>query len=135
MSGSERPPWASGKIVSDYRPLYAYWRLARQRGREDLIEASTLRREDFESLRSIVEGGTGSALELVERLASALEERVDPDVAAEAILEALGVRLEPEEARRRIARILAGWLVEAGEYWRILKLRLPWEPPTRGDGD
>jgi len=126
LQGGERPPWASGKIVQDYRPLYAYWRLARRRGREDLVESAMLRDEDFRELRRLVSGGSSRAVDLVEELAGILEERVDPDVAVDALREVFGVDFDRETARRRIALILAGWLVEAGEEWGILKLRIPW---------
>jgi len=130
LSGPRRPPWASGKIVPDYGPLYAYWRIARSLGREELVEAATLKPEDFEDLKRMVEEGVSNALDLLERLAVKFEARVDEEVAEKA-MEDEGMPFRGADARRRIAFILAGWLVEAGEYWRILKLRLPWggSPP------
>ncbi len=116
-----RPPFASGKVAGDYEPLFLYWEAARERGREDLIEAATLREEDYKVLQR--EAGKGLGLEaLLEALTSYMEERVDPEVAAEAYRR-YGVEAGPEDARRLIARLLASWLVEAGEYWGFVRLR------------
>ena len=121
-----KPPFATGKVVGSYEPLRRYLEEARRRGREDLVEAALLREEDFNLLRRL------AALERVslDSLLSALEERfydrVSGEVAREAY-ESLGIRVDEESARRMIARILAGWLVESGEEWRILRLRASWE--------
>lgn len=125
MGSPRRPPWASGKMVPDYGPLYAYWRIARSLGREELVEDATLKPEDFDALKRMVEEGVPSALELVERLTKLFEHRVDEKV-AERAFEEEGLPIRGLEARRRMASILAGWLIEAGEYWRILRLRFPW---------
>jgi hypothetical protein len=125
LGSPRRPPWASGKIVPDYGPLYAYWRIARSLGREELVEDATLKPEDFDALRRIVEEGVSNVLELLERLTDLFEPRVDEEVAEKAFEEE-GMPFRGVEARRRMASILAGWLVEAGEYWRILRLRLSW---------
>ncbi len=120
-----RPPFASGKVAGDYEPLFLYWEVARERGREDLIEAATLREEDYKVLQR--EAGEGLGLDaLLEALTSYMEDRVDPVVAAEAYRR-YGVEASPEDARRLIARLLASWLVEAGEYWGFVRLR-------RGEG-
>jgi hypothetical protein len=132
--GGRRPPWASGRLAGDYELLFAYWEEARRRGREDLVEAAMLSEDDFQELRRLVEEGAGSALDLVEKLAARVEERFDPDVAA-AAASRLGLPAGGGEARRILARLLASWLVEAGEAWGILRLRSPWEgPPPRREG-
>ncbi|MCE4610363.1 MAG: hypothetical protein F7B17_00120 [Desulfurococcales archaeon] len=121
-----KPPFATGKIVGSYEPLRRYLEAARRRGREDLVEAALLREEDFNLLRRL------ASLERVslESLLSALEERFYDRVSGEVAREAyqsLGIRVDEESARRMMARILAGWLVESGEEWRILRLRATWE--------
>ena len=134
LSGRRRPPWASGKLAGDYDLLYAYWEEARRRGREDLVEAAMLSERDFDKLRELVGEGPRSALELVERLAGELEARIDEDVAGAAAA-GLGLPLAGEEARRRVARLMASWLVEAGEEWGVLRLRPSWGGSgTGGEG-
>jgi hypothetical protein len=126
VSGEWKPPFASGKVVGSYEPLRRYLAEARRRGREDLVESALIREEDFDLLRRLV-AFEGISLEA---LLSALEERfydrVDGEV-ARAAYSSLGLTLDEERARRMIARILAGWLVESGEHWKILKLKPSWE--------
>lgn len=125
MGKKRLPPFASGSIVEDYETLFIYWEKARSKGREDLIEKSTLSNTDFDRLRVIVEEGTMTLEELLERLARDMAERIDPEMAAEALRERR-ISLEADDARRYLAKILAGWLIEAGEYWSILRLRRGW---------
>ena len=116
------PPFASGRLVDNYRVLFEYWRLARERGREDLVEKAMLSDNDYKLLASLVESeGKIRATDLIEVLADKLTDRIDDDIAILA-LEKAGYRLSKEDAKRYIARLLAAWLVEAGEYWRIIKL-------------
>lgn len=103
--------------------LRRYLELARARGREDAVEGAVLGEEDYRLLRRLVEeaGGRVSAEELLEALAERLVERVDPEIAREALREA-GVPADEETARRIIARLLAAWLLEAGDYWGFVRL-------------
>ncbi len=125
-SGEWKPPFASGRVVGSYEPLKRYLEEARRRGREDLVEKALLNEDDFELLRRlvVVEGVS------LESLLSALEERfydrVDGEVAREAY-RSMGLKVDTESAKRMIARILAGWLIESGEEWKILRLRASWE--------
>ncbi len=113
------PYFATGEVVGDYTLLYIYWRKAGKRA-----EDATLRREDFDYLRRIVEGGKVRKLnELLERLTSYYLSRVDANAAVEAVKEYYRVPMSADDAKRMIARILAGWLVEAGQQWGILRLR------------
>lgn len=125
MGRRRLPPFASGSIVEDYETLFIYWERARSRGREDLIEKSTLSNTDFDKLRVIVEEGTMTLEDLLERLTRDMAKRIDPELAVEALSERR-ISLDAEDARRYLARILAGWLIEAGEYWSILRLRRGW---------
>ncbi len=120
-----RPLLANGSVVGDYSPLFKYWEKAKKRGRGE--EGSVvLRNEDFEKLEQLLRDSEGRL-----SLADALEEltlyflgRVDPELAREAVEEAYGVSgYDAESARRVIARILAGWLIEAAKTWGSLRLR------------
>jgi len=119
-----RPPWASGVLAGSYEPLFAYWEEARRRGREDLVESAMLGEADFDLLRRLASRGPSTALDLLEELERVFEGRLDEDVARAAAAR-LGIDAGPGEARRLIARLLASWLLEAGDYWRIIRLRGP----------
>ena len=113
------PYFGTGEIVGDYELLYRYWRHAGRRAEE-----ATLRRDDFDYLRRLVDRREVSRLdELLARLTEYFRPRVDPEAARRAVREHYGVDLPAEDARRMVARLLAGWLVEAGQQWRILRLR------------
>ena len=118
---SELPPFASGKIAGDYTILFEYWRVAREMSREDLIEASMLHEPDYDLLRRSIRIGE-SVFDLLERLTVEFEKRVDPNVAFHA-LERLEIHVPREEAGRLVAKLIASWLIEAGEYWGILRVK------------
>jgi hypothetical protein len=122
-----KPPFATGSIIESYEALFAYWEEAKSVGDEDAVEASTLSREDFDSLQRLVEeAGSYSLEELLRLLTERFTRRVKPELAIRA-LRRLGVEAGGDEATHLIARQLAAWLVEAGEYWGILRLRRSWE--------
>ena len=136
MAGGKprRPPFASGEIAGDYEPLFAYWEEAKSRGDEGAVERATLSREDFDELeRLVAEEGRLRLSDLLDRLAPRFEGRVDPEIAVRAY-ERVGLRLDSGEARRRIASLLAAWLVEAGEHWGMLRLSSPWRERQGGKG-
>jgi len=121
MERDKKPPFASGELVEDFSPLFEYWRVARERGREDLVEAAMLSEADYKLLRDTVKSGE-AVLDLIDRLAEKVIDRVDPDIAAEALARN-GIRVPPEEARWYIAKLIASWLIEAGDYWGFIRLR------------
>ena len=130
MSQSRRrlPLLADGSVVGDYEPLFYYWEIARKHSREDLVEKSMLSRDDFYFIERLVEEERVALTRLLNVLEDYYVLRVDPEIAKEAYREAYGVDLSPEDARRRIARILAGWLIEAAKQWgkiRFTGTRLP----------
>ena len=109
-----KPPFATGFIVDDYGPLFAYWRIARGKNREDLVENAMIKNEDLDLLVNQASKG-GSLGDLVDNLTRILIDRIDPDIALEAV-SACGYRnLDKGRARFLLARTLAGWLVELGE--------------------
>ena len=119
----EKPLLADGSIIEDYRPLLVYWKKARKIKKE-LADKAILSNEDFRELQQVVESLTGkSLLELIELFKKKFSTRIDPDLAREAIKEVYGVELNSEEARDKIAYIMAGWLLEAGRQMKIIGYR------------
>ncbi len=117
------PFFADGSIIGDYKPLFIYWRILREKGRNDLLDKAFLKREDFELVNRLVEErGRISLRELIDELTERFMDRVDPDIAMKAFTEVYGVSIDREYARRRIAYILAGWLIEASKNTGILKI-------------
>jgi hypothetical protein len=121
---SRAPPFATGKVVSDYTPLFLYWERARAEGREDLVEKSMLSEDDFKFIEGLVKSSPSmTLLELVDAIMTRFQGRVDPGVASRA----LG---EPEDvAVERLLFIIAGWLVEAAESFMMLGLRSRYQMP------
>lgn len=117
--GERMPPFATGELAGSYRLLFAYWEEARRRGRQDLIDESTLHEDDYRVLR---ENAGRDAESVIESLEEYFYSRVDPEVAAEAARR-IGFDMSPEDARRQVARLLAMWLLEAGDTWGIVRLR------------
>lgn len=103
--------------------MKVYWEVLRRRNREDLVEKSMLTNEDFEKLEIVIARSRYSLADLLDIFSGLFRERVDGDAAREAFLE-LGLKLDPESARDRIAYILAGWLLEASKYWRIISFKV-----------
>jgi hypothetical protein len=118
-----RPMFATGEIVGDYEPLYLYWSEAGEKAEKAIIQS-----QDFRELRRIIEEeGVRRLDEVLERLASYFQPRVDAEAARRALTRYYGVEVDPLEAARRIALILAGWLVEAAGELGIYRLRRSWE--------
>jgi len=81
-----------------------------------------LTEDDFEFLRRLVRSTPSmTLLELMDALRVRFRERVDASLASEA----LGVDQEAEA----LTSILAGWLVEASEDFKILGLRYRYRMP------
>ncbi len=117
------PFFATGEIVGDYSLLYLYWREA-----GDKAEEALLSEKDFQHLRGLLTAGEQARLDQVlDKLRSHFRGRVDPEAAARAAKKYYGIDVPPEEARERVAGILAGWLVEAASRWGMIRLRRGWE--------
>lgn len=126
----DKPLLADGSIVEDYRPLVAYWRKAKRISKE-LADKAILTNNDFQELRRIAETSIGaSLLSLIELFKKKFSERIDPVLAREALKDVYGVDLSPEEARDKIAYIMAGWLLEAGRQLKIIGYK-SWRDRTR----
>jgi DNA-directed RNA polymerase subunit F len=123
--GERKPLLADGSVVGSYEPLFRYWEAAKRRGLEEL----TIGSEELKYVEERVRReGRVSLLQLLSELAERFLPRVDPEAAREAF-ESLGLRLAPEEARRRIAEILAGWALEAARALSIVEFK-GWVPPA-----
>ena len=124
-------PFASGRLVEDYSILREYWKRARARGREDLVDKSMLSEEDYEMIRGLVSSkGRIGLQDLWDELTEKLAERIDPDIAQEA-LEAVRIRTDKYTARRLVARQLAAWLIEAAEHWKMIRFS---DSPSKESG-
>jgi len=125
-------PFTSGRLVSSFDLLKEYWRVARERGHEDLVEAAMLQEPDYRRVAEAVieEGGRISLGDLWDKLAKELEDRIDPEVALEAARRA-GYNVDAETARSLVAKQLAAWLIEAAEYWNFISTSEPGE--SRGE--
>ncbi len=122
MESERRPMFADGSIVSDYEPLFKYWELAK-RINEELVSKAMLTNDDFNYLKDIVESGKTKLLDLIEVLKFRFKSRIDPKIARKALEESKGIDVDEDYARDYIAKILAGWLLEAGKIWRIIEFK------------
>ncbi len=119
---SWKPTFASGKLVRNYEPLRYYLELVRG---TEWYDKGFLSKEDFEKLVSVAKGEleTGKLGELWDKLTEYFVNRVNGEKALEALKE-FGYPVESEdEAKREIAKMLAGWLIEAGEEWEMIRLK------------
>lgn len=122
-SRRRRPMFATGEIVGDYEPLYLYWSEAGSQAEKAIIQS-----QDFRELKRVIEEEKVARLdEVLERLTSYFLPRIDAEAARGALTRYYGVEIDPGEAARRIALILAGWLVEAADELGIYRLRRSWE--------
>jgi hypothetical protein len=122
---NELPFFADASIVGDYKPLYKYWELLRRRGRS--VEKAMLNNEDFRFLEEVVNATPGLDVEsLLNMLTNRFLERIDCKLAIEAYREAYNIVLSEDDACKKLARILAGWLIEAGKNTGILRLKYSW---------
>ncbi|MCE4614452.1 MAG: hypothetical protein F7B60_02830 [Desulfurococcales archaeon] len=110
----EKPPYATGFIVDDYGPLFAYWRIARSENREDLIEKALIHGSDIDMLMELA-SSRNSLGEFLDILSEKLSSRIDQHIALKAVQACNYKALNSLSARQYISRILAGWLVELGE--------------------
>ncbi len=122
---SDKPFFATGEIVSDYSLLKKYWELLKLRGKS--VEPVLLSRQDFDYIKRLIGRRRIRLDEIYEELIDYFAERIDPDIAAEAYEKVYGVRIEPETARRKLAEIMAGWLLEASSFLGDIKINIPWK--------
>lgn len=107
------PLLADGSIVGDYEPLMIYVEIAKTKNPRAAEECMP-RSEDFEWVRNYINiRGRSTVHSLLEALTARICERVDPEVAREALEKAYSTTFNSEDARERIAKIISGWIIEA----------------------
>jgi hypothetical protein len=122
----EKPFFADKTIVGDYKPLINYWKKLREIG--ESIDDALLKPQDFKHIREIIKTRNRISLdELLGILTEYFIKRVKCDVASEVLRELYGVDFDREYACRKIASILAGWLIEASKNTGLLKISYPWK--------
>ncbi len=127
MRNRELPFFADASIVGDYKPLYKYWEILKKKSLP--LDKAILNRDDFKFLEEVIKTTPGlDVASLLNMLINRFIERIDCKLAVQAYREAYGIELSEEEACKNLARILAGWLIEAGKNTGILKLRFSWKP-------
>ncbi len=115
-----KPPFTTGLIEEDYSLLEEYLSLAKE-SNPAAFEQALLKEEDYSLLRSEARESS-NALELIEKLSEKLLPRIDPSLAEKAATR-LGLPLHGTDAAKAVARLLAAWLIETGDYWGMIKLR------------
>ena len=121
---ARRPPFATGELVTDYTPLFKYLERAKELGRQDLVDKCILTEDDFNFVARLTKSSPSmTLLELINALKVRFADRVDPQVAAEA----LGT--SPQVATELLTSVLAGWLVEAAKSFFILGLKYNFKLP------
>lgn len=126
MSENEIPFFADASIVGDYKPLYRYWEILKKKNLSP--DKAILNQDDFRFLEEIIKSTPGLSLEdLLNMLINRFIDRIDCRIAVEAYKETYNIDLSEDEACNNLARILAGWLIEAGKNTGILKLRYSWK--------
>lgn len=116
---SWRPTFASSKIIKDYEPLRRY--LEEVKGTE-WYDKGFISQEDFNKLREVLSKKKKMKLgELWDELTEYFMERVEPKAALKALRDSGYEVKDEEEAKKKLASILAGWLLEAGEEWDFFR--------------
>jgi len=116
-----RPFASSGKIVRNYEPLKHYLELVKG---TEWYDKAFLSEDDFNYLRKVAKDKM-RLIDLLKELEEHFLNKINAEMALEAFRNADYPIEDEEEAKREMAKILAGWLVEAAEEWDILRLRGP----------
>jgi len=113
------PLLATGIIVKDYRPLYRYWDEIEKLG----LKKPVIEREDIEFVENLIKKEGIVNLSIIYRkLVDRVENRIKMDIAVK-VYRDLGLNIPPILAKRKIAEILAGWVIEACDIFNIIKIR------------
>ena len=125
MENHEIPFFGDRTIVGSYKPLFEYWKLLKERHLS--IDSSLLHPDDFTYVKELVEKyGKVGLQDLINELTTYFLNRINCELAKEAYRRALGIELSKEDACRKLAEILAGWLIEAAKNTGLLRLNIPW---------
>ena len=120
---SWKPTFATGKLVRDYEPLRLYLELVKG---TEWYDRAFLSQRDFERLVDVVKriNGKANLLAVWKELAEEMKDRIEPKAAFEALTRSGYEVKDEEEARELMAKLLAGWLLEAGEEWDLIRLSM-----------
>ena len=105
----EMPLLASGKIVKDYRPLVSYYKLLKLSGNRSFIE-----NRYFDLVTELLEKEKNymNIDNLIKKLENEIEKDVDEKLAAKAFKECCMTEIGPQYARKMLARLIAGYVIE-----------------------
>ncbi len=115
------PPFASGKLVSTYEPLYYYWKELKESGEEEFLEKSMLNEDDYRKVAELAQSSS-NLYDILDALKEAFKERISPEYAVKA-LRRYGVNVDEDSAVEILAGLLASWAIEAAEKWGMIRLR------------
>lgn len=120
QEGGYKPIMASGKLVDDYGPLKYYWNALRKRyGHAELVKTEFFK--DAEKILSNY-GSRVSASEVIEQLSNVVASQIDGEAAVLALKEYYGRDYSLDDARKIIARIISGYVLEFLESLGKIKL-------------
>lgn len=112
---------SSGKIVSDYRPLLEYWKLAKAH-KPSLADKIIVDRKDLELIKSL-SLQKRKVTEILEVLRGKILDRIDGNLAKKAIKNVYNLDISEENAKMVIAKILAGWYIEVADNLNVVKIK------------
>lgn len=107
--------------MRNYEPLKHYLELVKG---TEWYDKAFLSEDDFNYLRKVAKDKM-RLIDLLKELEEHFLNKINAEMALEAFRNADYPIEDEEEAKREMAKILAGWLVEAAEEWDILRLRGP----------
>ncbi|ALU12635.1 hypothetical protein EYM_05970 [Ignicoccus islandicus DSM 13165] len=118
---SWKPIFATKKLVRDYEPLRYYLELVRD---TEWYDKAFLSGADFKLLSAVVQNNKDKAnlLAVWKMLTEKMKSRINSKMAYRALKNSGYHVRDEEEARDLMARMLAGWLLEAGEEWNLIRM-------------
>ncbi len=116
MNEEKRPLLATGKLGANYKLLYAYWEIAKKHSHDKAAEI-VLKTEDFNEVEKILKKTKENkrVFEIIEEVLPRFIKRIDPAIAVEAYEQVYSTKINPSDAVRELAKIMAIWLIEALE--------------------
>ena len=119
---SRKPMLATGKIISDYRPLIKYLEVAGEEERNKVLPKGS----DIELVRVLLEQGYGTVDEMLNQIIRVVKNRFNPELSRRVIREVLNIEIEEEEAVNHLSKLLAGWIIEMAEQLGVIRLKSTW---------
>ena len=113
------PMMATGKVISDYRPLIKYLEIADKESKDKVIP----RAEDIEVVRELISRGISNLNELLNELIKYVQSRVNEDLAKKAVEEVFNTEVDKTLAKHIISKVVAGWIIEMAEQFGVIKFK------------